>query len=104
MTMKVTKQSKTGAHTSTVTRHGYLLCSLWATGARRVAAAKLKPIGSGEVMELLPLVRQAQANLVHKKRRIEVVLVDGDYCSGEDLWQLKHDLPDESGWSAPPPP
>ena len=92
VTMKVTKQSKTGAHTSTVTRHGYLLCSLWATGARRVAAAKLKPIGSGEVMELLPLVRQAQANLVHKKSRIEVVLLDGAYCSGEDLWQLKHDL------------
>lgn len=92
VTMTLTKQSKTGVHTSTVTRHGYLLCSLWATGARKVAAAKLKPIGSGEVMELLPLVRRAQANLVHKKSRVEVVLADGAYCSGDDLWQLKHDL------------
>lgn len=92
ISMEVTRQSKAGPHTSTVTRHGYLLCSLWATGARRVAAAKLKPIGSGEVMELLPLVRQAQANLVHKKSRVGVVLVDGAYCSGDDLWQLKHDL------------
>ncbi len=92
ITMTATKQTKTGDHTSTVTRHGYLLCSLWATGARRVAAARLKPIGTGEVMELLPLVRQAQANLVHKKSRIKVLLVDGIYCSGQDLWQLKHDL------------
>lgn len=92
ISMEATRQSKAGPHTSTVTRHGYLLCSLWATGARRVAAARLKPIGSGEVMELLPLVRHAQANLVHKQSRVECVLGDGSYCSGEDLWQLKHSL------------
>ncbi len=92
MTMEVTKQSKSGPRTSTVTRHGYLLCSLWATGARNVVAAMVKPIGSGEVMELLPLVRQAQANLVHKKSRLGILLIDGAYCSGSDLWQLKHDL------------
>lgn len=57
--MKVTKQSKTGARTSTVTCHGYLLYSLWGTSTRTVAAATLKPIGSGEVMELQPVVRQA---------------------------------------------
>jgi hypothetical protein len=57
-----------------------------------VAAATLKPIGTGEVKELLPLVRQAQANLVAKGSQVKVLLADGNYCSGRDLWQLKHDL------------
>lgn len=92
ITAEVTRQTKAGPRTSTHTRYGYLLCSIWATGVRSVAAAVLKPLGSGEVMELLPLVRQAQANLVGKKGRLRVLLGDGAYCSGADLWQLKHTL------------
>jgi hypothetical protein len=90
--MTATRQTKTGLHTTTVTRYGYLLCSLWATGARKVAAARLKPIGEGEEMEMLSLVRQTQANLAHQKSKIKVVVGDGIYCSGGDLWQLRHDL------------
>ncbi len=92
ITMTQTRLSKSGPHTSTVTRHGYLLSTLWGTGGRSAAAATLKPLGGGEVMELLPLVRQAQANLVGKKGRVKILLGDGGYCAGADLWQLKHTL------------
>ena len=89
---QMTRQTKAGPRSSTVTRHGYLLCSLWSTAARSVAAATLKPLGSGEVMELLPLVRQAQANLAGKRSQLKTFLGDGAYCAGADLWQLKHTL------------
>ena len=88
----VTRQSKSGPHTSTVTRYGYLLCSLWSTAGRSVAAATVKPLGGGEVIELLPLVRQAQANLAGKRSQIKTFLGDGAYCAGADLWQIKHTL------------
>lgn len=92
ITAQVTRQTKAGPRTSTVRRHGYLLCSLWGTSARSVAAASLKALGSGEVAELLPLVRQAQANLVGKNSRLGTLLGDGAFCDGADLWQLKHEL------------
>lgn len=92
ITATATRQTKGGPRTSTVTRHGYLLCSLWGTGGRTTVAATLKPLGSGEVVELVPLVRQAQANLVGKRGRLKIFLGDGGYCSGPDLWQLKHTL------------
>lgn len=92
ITMTATRQTKGGPRTTTVTRHGYLLCSLWGTQGRSVAAATLKPLGSGEVVELLPLVRQAQANLVGKRGRLRILLGDGAFCAGLELWQLKQEL------------
>lgn len=92
ITAEVTRQTKAGPRTSTVTRYGYLMCSLWATTARAVVAVNLKPLGTGEVMELLPLIQQAQANLAHKTSRLKLFLGDGSYCAGGQLWKLKHNL------------
>ena len=92
ITMTVTRQTKGGPRSSTVTRHGYLLCSIWGTTSQGLAGASLKPLGTGELVELLPLVRQAQANLVGKGGRLKILLGDGAYCAGAELWQLKHAL------------
>lgn len=76
-------------HVQTVssTRYGYLLLSLRGTDSNTVAAAGVDKIGKPEHSSVLTLVRQAKSAGV----RVKTLLVDGAYCVGSVLWELKHE-------------
>lgn len=73
--------------TVTSTRYGDLLLSLRGVDSHTVVAAKVKKIGTTEHPEVMALVRAAKAIGV----RITILLIDGAYCVGNVLWQLKHE-------------
>ncbi|MEK7777844.1 MAG: hypothetical protein AAB303_04390, partial [Chloroflexota bacterium] len=73
--------------TVTSTRYADLLLSLRAVESHTVVAAKVKKIGTSEHPEVIGLVRAAKAIGV----RITILLIDGAYCVGNVLWQLKHE-------------
>jgi hypothetical protein len=68
------------------TRYGYLLLSLRGVQTNTVAAAELTRIGQAEYPWAIKLVRSARAAGV----RIKILLIDGAYCVGSMLWELKH--------------
>lgn len=70
----------------TSTRYGDLLLSLRGVESNTVVAAKVTKIGTSEHPEVIALVRAGKAAGV----RIRVLLIDGAYCVGDVLWQLKH--------------
>ena len=76
-------QVKTGSFT----RYGYLLLSLRGTGSNTVVAARVDKIGKPEHSSVLTLVQKAKSAGV----RIKVLLVDGAYCVGSVLWEVKHE-------------
>lgn len=67
-------------------RYGYLLLSLRGVDSNMVAAADVDKIGSSEHSHVLALVRRAKA----AGAGIQMLLVDGAYCVGGVLWELKH--------------
>ena len=69
------------------TRYGYLLLSLRGVESNIVAAAELTKIGQAEHPWVIRLVRSAKA----AGARIKILLVDGAYCVGSVLWELKHE-------------
>jgi hypothetical protein len=69
------------------TRYGYLLLSLRGVESNTVAAARVDKIGKPEHPSVLTLVRSAKSAGV----RVKVLLVDGAYCVGNVLWELKHE-------------
>ena len=71
----------------TFTRYGDLLLSLRGVDSNTVVAARVKKIGTGEHPEVITLVREGKAAGV----RIRILLIDGAYCVGAVLWQLKHE-------------
>lgn len=72
--------------TITSSRYGYLLLSLRGVESSTVVAAKVEKIGVGEHPHALALVRAAKA----AGTRIKVLVIDGAYCVGSVLWQLKY--------------
>ncbi|MBI1994372.1 MAG: transposase [Deltaproteobacteria bacterium] len=73
--------------TVTSTRYGDLLLSLRGVESNTVVAATVKKIGTSEHVDVMTLVREGKAAGV----RIRILLIDGAYCVGEVLWQLKHE-------------
>ncbi len=73
--------------TVTSTRYGDLLLSLRGTESNTVVGAVVKKIGTSEHPEVITLVREGKAAGV----RIRILLIDGAYCVGGVLWQLKHE-------------
>ena len=73
--------------TVTSSRHGYLLLSLRGVKSNTVVAARVKKVGASEYPQAIALVRAAKAKGV----RVRVLLIDGAYCVGGALWQLKHE-------------
>jgi len=73
--------------TVTSNRHGYLMLSLRGVKSNTVAAAKVEKIGTSEYPRAIPLVRAAKA----AGAKVRVLLIDGAYCVGGALWQLKHE-------------
>ncbi|MFH1141532.1 MAG: transposase [Chloroflexota bacterium] len=71
----------------TSTRYGDLLLSLRGVESNTVVAAKVTKIGTSEHPEVIALVRAGKAAGV----RIRVLLIDGAYCVGDVLWQLKYE-------------
>jgi len=69
------------------TRYGYLLLSLRGVDSNTVAAARVDKIGKPEHPSVLTLVRKAKSAGI----RVKVLLVDGAYCVGNVLWELKHE-------------
>ena len=67
-------------------RHGYLLLCLRGVESGTVVAASVGKISSSEHPYTLALVRQAKA----AGCRVRVLVIDGAYCVGDLLWQLKH--------------
>jgi len=51
-----------------------------------VVAATVEKIGKPEHVQVLPLVKQAKSMGIP----IKIMLMDGGYCVGSVLWQLKH--------------
>lgn len=72
--------------TLTFTRCGYLQLSLRGVDSNTVVAARVDKIGKSEYPWVLTLVQSAKA----AGAKIKVLLVDGAYCVGDVLWQLKH--------------
>jgi hypothetical protein len=70
----------------TYNRYGYLLLSLRGIKSNTVVAVKVNKIGQSEHPWVLTLVRSAK----EAGARVKVLLVDGAYCVGDVLWQLKH--------------
>jgi len=68
-------------------RHGYLLLSLRGVKSNTVVAARAKKVGASEYPHAIVLVQAAKAAGV----RVRVLLIDGAYCVGGALWQLKHE-------------
>lgn len=68
------------------TRYGYLLLSLRGVTSNTVVAAAVDGIGKSEHPWVLALVKEAKSTGV----RIKILLIDGAYCVGNVLWQLKH--------------
>lgn len=73
--------------TVSYTRYGYLLLSLRGVDSNTVAAARVDKIGKPEHPSVLTLVRKAKSAGI----RVKVLLVDGAYCVGNVLWELKHE-------------
>lgn len=73
--------------TVTSSRHGYLLLSLRGVKSNTVVAATVKRVGTSEYPQAITLVRAAKAAGV----RVRVLVIDGAYCVGGALWQLKHE-------------
>lgn len=71
----------------TSSRHGYLLLSLRGVKSNTVVAARVEKVGTSEHPQAIALVRAAKAAGV----RVRVLLIDGAYCVGGALWQLKHE-------------
>lgn len=71
---------------STSSRHGYLMLSLRGVGSNTVAAVKIVKIGVSEHLHVLDLVHKAKS----AGARVRVLVIDGAYCVGNVLWQLKH--------------
>ncbi|MDO8635078.1 MAG: transposase [Dehalococcoidia bacterium] len=67
-------------------RYGYLLLSLRGVDSNTVVAADVGKIGTSEHSHVLSLVRRAKAAGI----RIRMLLIDGAYCVGNMLWELKH--------------
>ncbi len=72
--------------TVTYTRYGYLLLSLRGVESNTVVAAEITQIGQAEHPWVIDLVQSAKQT----GARVKVLLVDGAYCVGDVLWQLKH--------------
>ena len=72
--------------TVTSTRYGYLQLSLRGVESNTVVAARVDKIGSPEHSWVLTLVQAAKL----AGAKVKVLLVDGAYCVGDVLWQLKH--------------
>jgi hypothetical protein len=68
------------------TRYGYLLLSLRGVESNIVAAAELTKIGQAEHPWAPKLVRSGKA----AGARIKILLIDGAYCVGSMLWELKN--------------
>jgi hypothetical protein len=75
------------AKTVSSTRYGYLLLSLRGVDSNTVVAARVDKIGKPEHSSVLTLVRKAKSAGV----RVKMLLVDGAYCVGSVLWELKHE-------------
>jgi len=73
--------------TVTSSRHGYLLLSLRGVKSNTVVAAEVKRVGTSEYPQAITLVRAAKTAGVP----VRVLLIDGAYCVGGTLWQLKHE-------------
>lgn len=69
------------------TRYGYLLLSLRGVESNTVAAAEVTGIGQAEHPWVVRLVRSGKAG----GARIKILLIDGAYCVGSVLWELKHE-------------
>jgi hypothetical protein len=72
--------------TVTFTRYGYLQLSLRGVDSNTVVAARVDKIGNAEHPWVLTLVQTAKS----AGAKVKVLLVDGAYCVGDVLWQLKH--------------
>ena len=72
--------------TSTSTRYGYLLLSLRGVTSNMVVAAGVDKIGKCEHSWVPTLVQKAKSAGV----KVKTLLIDGAYCVGDMLWQLKH--------------
>jgi hypothetical protein len=72
--------------TVTYNRYGYLQLSLRGVDSNTVVAARVAKIGAPEHPWVLKLVQSAKA----AGARVKILLVDGAYCVGDVLWQLKH--------------
>jgi hypothetical protein len=83
---KEIKDKRGQVKTVTYTRYGYLLLSLRGVDSSTVTAAKVEKIGVKEHPWIIDLVREAKT----RGAKVKVLLVDGAYCVGEVLWQLKH--------------
>ncbi len=70
----------------TSTRYGYLQLGIRGVDSGAVVAAEIDKIGTSEHPHVLPLVRRARAAGVD----IRILLIDGGYCVGSTLWDLKH--------------
>lgn len=84
---RVKKDKQGRVKTVISTRYGDLLLSLRGVESHTVVAAKVTKIGTSEHPEVIGLVRAAKAIGV----RITILLIDGAYCVGNVLWQLKHE-------------
>ena len=73
--------------TVTSTRYGYLQLSLRGVESNTVVAAEATKIGQAEHPWVIDLVQSAKA----AGARVKVLLVDGAYCVGNVLWQLKYE-------------
>jgi hypothetical protein len=71
----------------TYTRYGYLLLSLRGVESNTVAAAEVTKIGQAEHPWAIVLVRAAKA----AGAKVRILVIDGSYCVGNTLWQLKHE-------------
>jgi hypothetical protein len=72
--------------TVTYPRYGYLQLSLRGVDSNTVVAARLDKIGKSEHPWVLTLVQAAKL----AGAKVKILLVDGAYCVGNVLWQLKH--------------
>ena len=72
--------------TVTSTRCGYLQVGLRGVDSGIVVGADIGKIGQAEHPHVMPMVRQAKGFGVH----IKVLLIDGGFCVGGMLWELKH--------------
>jgi hypothetical protein len=82
------KEKKTGRLVKVVRLvFGWKLLVLIEVRTRLLLAAKVVKIEEYEGRWLVPLVKQAQANLGNQGRIVKVV-VDRGYLDGEDLWQV----------------
>lgn len=68
------------------TRYGYLQLSLRGVDSNTVVAARVDKIGKSEHSWVLTLVQAAKL----AGAKVKILLVDGAYCVGNVLWQLKH--------------